>query len=423
MPIIYTPPGKQSGVAGDFTINLPLYADMLLAAFPEHDTLPNIGMRKTIENGPSFRFPILGRTTAFRFADGDNLEVPNEGAQKAKKYENNFRDVEVDDAPILNRTVLLKHHLRKYMDPSSYMAAVADDQTRSIATLDELDWLFTLIATAMHTNDLTITGDNVTYQKEAGAGKAGLSDTTSNKYGYNINTALTSGAAVAAELFRWHNYLQFMRVPRRGRFCCMGTKFFTMLVQDLGLPVTVANPAGGTITDKVPSLLNSVKGGPEGSYGDVQISRFAGFTIYEIPWFTGTATAGFGTDLQTFHGVTSPSTKDEKKYQPTDLSSSGFPLFKSQASVQNTVQVVNNPPMTGGQPNTWAEFRDLLDKVALAVGHETAVAEVDLWGMEAEEGEYKAHLQGTPLQASRMRGMGILRPEAAGYTATAYVAT
>lgn len=419
MPMPYTPPGRQTGVAGDFKIDLPLYSDMLLAAFPEHDNLPKIGLHKTIESGPSYRFPILGRTTASRFTDGDNLSVPGEGAQKAKKYENQYRDIEVDDTQIFHRTNFLKSHMKKYMDPMAYMQAVADDQARAIATIDELDWLFTGIAAAMHTNDIAITGDNLTIQKEATAGKAQLSDTTSNKYGYNINTALTSGAAVAAELFRWHNYAQFGRNPRRGRWMFVGTRFFTMLVSDFGLPVSTYGAGGGTLNGVVPALSTQVKGGSEGSYSEVQITRFAGFNIVEIPWYTGVATSGFGTELETYHKVTAPTTPDELKYQPNALTAAGFPMFKYQPSVQNTVQI----GLAGGQPNAWTEFRDLLDKIAMSWIHESAVAVVDLWGLEAEGGQYDMDIQGTPMQVTRMRGMGILRPEAAGYTATAYATT
>lgn len=412
--------GLQQNDTDNKEIFLTLFGGEILSAFEEMRWMKNLTFEKTLSRGKAARFPVLGRVTGVRHTVGENLLVPDVNtagvnAAKLKQFAKTYHDIELDDTPLLAPASLPEIDYIMSEDGSSERQKMAMELAQALEIMYELTWLSTLVQCAGHTNDLDDGGTpaSLTHQKEAAAGKAGFTDTTNNSYGYTIDP-LTTGAAVRAALFKVQRYANFLRWPRTGRFAILGPVHYSMLCEEAG----IYTGASGAVKP-VMEFNRDIAGGGGGSISDVVVPRIAGFDIYECPWLTGTATAGLGTALETYF-TASPSTADEKKYQPTGLSAANMPLYKFQQTVQSTIQYT--PGGGGTQPDTWAEFKNLLDKVGIICGHQSCIGTVK--GAELGfETEWRMEVQAWPMIAKYWFGHGILRPEAAAYVATAQVTT
>jgi hypothetical protein len=400
-------PGLVQGGTDPREIDLVLYGQEILAALPELDYLPKLTMEKSIVGGKSARFPVMGRTTPFRFTYGWNLYDAANGGDKARKYANAFHEIEIDLEPMMAYTLIPEGDMLAHMDPDGIRREIAKDHAQQLAIAKQLHWMSVLWQASAHKTDLANTGDNVTFSKSGAAVKAGLTDGTDNDFGYHsLETTTPTGKQISDALFVAHDYAKFLRWPGPW-YCILGTRWYTTLVQDIGLPVSAASP---TVTP-IPALNNTIMGSSPGSYSDVRITKHAGFTILDTPWLTSIDGTGLGTALETQLKVTAPTTADEKKYQPTEITAANMPLYKFQKTIQTKVQ--HAPGGAGTQPNTWTEFKQLMDKIGGFCFNPTALGFVNFFGVRTEGGNYEQQLQGTPLIAKYFSGGGILRGECA----------
>lgn len=432
--------GLQQGGSDNLQLFRILYGQDYLTAFEENNWMAGLTQHKMISGGKSHEFPVLGRSKATRHTVGENLGVPdisNSGANAAKQV--NFAKttvrVYIDESSHQHGFDLEEIDTLLTDDSGKERASFASDQVRAILENVELTWKSSLLLTAMcvdtlksaemassFTGDalLDSTGKNFTRRKAVAALKAGLTDSAlsvsttvdgqtylGNSFGYHIDTGATA-RAIKSVLWKLANYFDHLRIPKAGRRFLMGLPQYYILAESDDRYTTGA----GSMVEK-----NRDVGGT-GYAGGLAVPPIAGWEIIPDPYLTGTVGTGFGTQLETNFTAT-PTTNDERKYQPYDKPQTNK-LFANNLVIQTMVQ--QHAGGLASQPNTWAEWRNLYDKVWGIGFVPSALGTVHAHEMKTGS-QYDLYRDVVATISRYYCGHGILRPEAACYVASARVTT
>jgi hypothetical protein len=237
--------GQAAGAGSTNALFLQLFSGEILTAFERANTALDKTMVRTIANGKSASFPILGKTTAEYHTAGTEL------AGVAIKH--NERVITIQD-------LLVSHTF--------------------IANIDEAKNHFevrSLYATEMG-NALALQMDKHLYQTIYNASKAGALDPQAAGQSVTAANFLTSGKTAAEAIYSAAQILDENDVPAEDRYAAVSPAVYYSL-----------------ITDTTAAVINRDFGGGNGTYADGKVFKVAGIEIVKsnnLP--SGAITSGVG---------------------------------------------------------------------------------------------------------------------------------
>lgn len=417
-----------------------------LTAFENLNWLRNMTQQKTISGSKGARFPVMGRVKGGRHAIGENLLTPDlntvGGINAAKNvtFAKTWRDITPDETPFQVSHVFNNVDYLLSPDGAAERSAMAQDFARVIYEQVEVTWFSQVLQDCMSVDSLKsaemgstfndelqdTTSKNWTRRKAVAALKAGLTDSAAststtvggqtfkgNSFGYHIDS-LATAAAVRSVLFKGRRNANHLRIPMMGRFAMISSDHYDMLAEAAGLYTGSSGP--------IVEFSNQINGGG-GNVGQVVAPVIAGWALISTPYMTGVAGTGLGSQMEAIleEGAT-PTTTDSTRYQPAGAPETIAAFASALGNVVTQKMVQHTPGGAGTQPNTWAEWRDLYDKVAIIFGHSSMIGTAHVHELEGEV-ERHAEVNGDFSVFRYYCGHGNLRPEAGMYVATAKVLT
>lgn len=120
-------PGQVNSSGDDLALFLKLFSGEVLTSFHTDNVMLQHGMVRTISQGKSAQFPVLGKASARWHSAGDSLleapSVPSIGAEYLSKIPHNEIEVFVDDPTIATTMVASIDEMRNHYDIRAMYAA------------------------------------------------------------------------------------------------------------------------------------------------------------------------------------------------------------------------------------------------------------------------------------------------------------